>query len=153
MLSAEYITTPEFETFIRGKVSEGVLCRIIIDEIHIVLLDGTWCNCMDTVHWIIELNVPIFGLAATLPLHLNGVLSQRFSSPSRNAPTVVCSSTERASISYNVRRLTPQEATDDGSHKYKFERIYNFLLPQLYTLSRLRGVRSHSLLSVRQDEI
>jgi hypothetical protein len=126
MLAAEYITMPGFETFIRGKAREGILRRIIIDEMYIVLLDGTWRNCMDTVHWIIELNVPIFGLTATLPLHLNGVLSQRLSLPSRNAPTVVCSSTERASISYSVRRLTPLEATDDGSHKYKFERIYNF---------------------------
>ena len=34
--------------------------------------------------------------------------------PPRNAPMVVRSSTERASISYSVRRLTLQEATDDG---------------------------------------
>jgi hypothetical protein len=62
MLSAEYITTPEFETFetfIRGKASEGVLRRIIIDEMHVVLIDGKWPNGMDTVHWIIELNVRV----------------------------------------------------------------------------------------------
>jgi hypothetical protein len=67
MLSAEYIATPEFETFIRGKASEGVLRRIIIDEMHVVLLDGTWRNCMDTVHWIIELNVPSLALQQPFP--------------------------------------------------------------------------------------
>jgi len=84
---------------------------------------------MNEVEWITDLDIPIFGLTGTFPLNLDADLSRRFSVINRNnmtisrqAPIVVRSPTERPSISYQVRYLTPGQSTHEGQvqiiHQY-----------------------------------
>jgi superfamily II DNA helicase RecQ len=88
LVSAEHSITPEFETLIRKKAQEGIIRRFIIDEFHVVLIDGSWRRCTDEVECITDLDIPIFGLTGTLPLNLDTDLSRRFSVTNHNNTSV-----------------------------------------------------------------
>lgn len=79
LVSLEHAITDTFKSFLRSKHNEKVLHRIIIDEAHVIVTDG--CDfkaCLDYLHWITELSVPISALTATFPGHFENEFQQCF---------------------------------------------------------------------------
>ena len=105
-MQVESIITDAAAEFMRRLKAQGRLKRIIVDEVHQLLIACDYRDCFRSLPDIVSFGVPIFGLSATLPprseaayvlaMHLKGSVVQRIRSP-RSLPL---------SIRYEVTRLS-----------------------------------------------
>lgn len=106
IVTCESAVMPQFVEFLKAIAQLKKLARVIVDEVHLILLQQDFREAMLQLHFLGVLGVQVMLLTATLPVALQG---QLFKHVGITAPLVLRADTSRANISYRVDRVATRE--------------------------------------------
>ena len=102
---------PSFHNHLQALHDVGRLSRIVSDECHVPLTQGSFRSCMQDLvdRWAVD--VPLLLLTATLPPFMEGRLRDGLGC--RTSLEVIRASTRRSEISYKVIEMEDDEKEED----------------------------------------